>query len=588
VDREPAGCRSTDSFDFARKTKQKNGAMRVPAFSLLGVVSLVGLLMAAFGASCGDADRAETPRPVVRPAPSVRLLLITDLKGYLEPCGCTSRPLGGIDRMAAKVAALRSDGAPTLVVVAGDTLFSGDRHGVDRADAATQEIWKAEALASILEGLGVAAVTPGPLDLAHGADGFLRIAGTTDFPWLAAGVEMSPVAADEGTDAANAPTTDTTPGGDESPLAPHRIIRFGELAVGLVGLTDLGGNDRVETPPSLASAAEEEVRALQEAGADIVVALVRSDRRTGRQLAANVDGIDFVVQGGLDLEQAIAPATVGDTAIVHAGRQGQGLVVVDIYHRGSGAYGDWSDWTLAEERARLDRRVTDLRARIEEWEQADDVDDDDVARQRQRLASLERERDALRVPERMDGNAFNAEYVELPPEAARDPRVTRQMEAYDRRVNSHNRVAFADLAPLPAPPGQAHYVGSAACESCHAPAVQWWRRHPHGRAYQTLVDRHKEFNLSCVGCHVTGYMEPGGSTVTHNLDGALVDVGCESCHGPGSRHIETPDAPSLVARDTAEGVCVTCHNPEHSDTFVYQGYRAALIVPGHGLPVAAP
>ena len=58
-------------------------------------------------------------------------------------------------------------------------------------------------------------------------------------------------------------------------------------------------------------------------------------------------------------------------------------------------------------------------------------------------------------------------------------------------------------------------MGSEACQSCHAEAYAWWKSTKHGRAYATLENVHKEFNLSCVGCHVTGYNQPGGSTVTH-------------------------------------------------------------------------
>ena len=44
----------------------------------------------------------------------------------------------------------------------------------------------------------------------------------------------------------------------------------------------------------------------------------------------------------------------------------------------------------------------------------------------------------------------------------------------------------------------------------------------------TLTTQFKEFNLDCVGCHVTGYGRPGGSTVTHVEK--LKDVQCEACH----------------------------------------------------------
>jgi hypothetical protein len=108
----------------------------------------------------------------------------------------------------------------------------------------------------------------------------------------------------------------------------------------------------------------------------------------------------------------------------------------------------------------------------------------------------------------------------------------------------------------------------------------------HGHAYRTLEEVHKEFNLGCVGCHVTGYNRPGGSTVAH-VD-ALKDVGCESCHGPGSQHVADPGTAAVEVRlDPPEEVCTGCHNPEHSDRFHYPTYRRMMIAPGHGQPSAA-
>src|SRR5690242_12845634 len=80
------------------------------------------LLLAACSArGCGEApDPSEAPvetttPEVTLPPATLTLAIITDLKGYLEPCGCTSRPLGGIDRVAARIAATRSAG-PTLTL----------------------------------------------------------------------------------------------------------------------------------------------------------------------------------------------------------------------------------------------------------------------------------------------------------------------------------------------------------------------------------------------------------------------------------------------------------------------------------------
>jgi hypothetical protein len=186
-----------------------------------------------------------------------------------------------------------------------------------------------------------------------------------------------------------------------------------------------------------------------------------------------------------------------------------------------------------------------------------------------------------------EGNTLDARYVELGPELTGDPDMRAVLAAHDKRVNDHNRVALAEIRPKPVPPGAPSYVGAQRCGECHAPALAWWKTHAHGRAYATLERRNKQFNLSCAGCHVTGYNQPGGATVVHNQ--GLTDVGCESCHGPGSLHAEDQDVAEAknVTRDTAEAVCKQCHNPEHSDRFVYDAYRATLIVPGHGLPAEA-
>src|SRR5690606_9581947 len=74
------------------------------------------LVLTASAGSCSQEPRQETTptparvAPADLPRPDLRLLVLTDLDGYLEPCGCTSRPLGGIDRLAARLAEVRADG----------------------------------------------------------------------------------------------------------------------------------------------------------------------------------------------------------------------------------------------------------------------------------------------------------------------------------------------------------------------------------------------------------------------------------------------------------------------------------------------
>jgi 2',3'-cyclic-nucleotide 2'-phosphodiesterase (5'-nucleotidase family) len=495
------------------------------------------------------------------PRPTLRLLVATDFDGNLEPCGCQQRPLGGLDRLATELARAKADGVPTLFLHAGDLLFDGLDHGVRGADASTQEVWKAETMVDALSRLGLAATTAGPLDATQGVDTLRRLAGTARFPFLATGATF---------------------GG--APLHTEPVLReLAGLKIGVFGVSELetpSGTvpDGLAATADARTAARAETTRLRAAGADLVIGLARASRRTARSIAMGTPGLDFLVEGGLAESEPIVPTRSGDAVLLHAGRNGMGLLVVEVYRRGAGAFTDVGAWTRTRERARLAESATALQARIAEWERAGQAGAD-VDAQKARLAELERQRAALAPRPTARGNAFAARYVELDATVPRDPAIRQVLDAYNERVNEHNRTAFADLLPRDPAPGQPRYVGARGCQTCHSEEYEWWRTTPHGHAYATLTNVHREFNLSCVGCHVTGYNEPGGSTVTHNT--GLVDVGCESCHGPGSAHSDDP-AVAMARVDVPATICLGCHTPEHSDAFNYAHYRTELIAPGHG------
>ncbi|MFK7990662.1 MAG: multiheme c-type cytochrome [Sandaracinaceae bacterium] len=556
------------------------------AYAPLAVAALT--LLTGSGGSCSEERRPtttpdpsdETVQAAALPPPVLRVLLVTDLDGYLEPCGCTSRPLGGIDRMSARVRALAAEGVPTVTVAAGNLFFHGAPHGADAERAEVQERLRAETLTGILERVGLTAAVPGPLDFGYGTERFEALAQASSFPLLA---QVERTHTPEG-DEASAPETDAF-------FVPSVTRQLGPLTVGILGLAQLEGPDGT-LPDGLSAgdgdliaAGQREADALREAGADVVIALVTADRRTARRIASRVEAVDVVVHGGVDEADVGPPSEIDAAALVSAGRQGQGLVVLDLWPEdGSDRWVDVSAWTRESQRTHLTGQITSLETRIAEWETSG-ANASDLDAQRARLVELRRERAGLLAAPSFEGaQAFRARYEELPPEAGRDSAVTERMAALDVRVNDHNREAFADWTPEPAAEGQPHYVGAEACSTCHTAAFRWWRGHNHGRAYATLEDQHKNYNLSCVGCHVTGYLQPGGSTVTHVEN--LQDVGCETCHGPGSQHVSNPTGAEVnVARDAPSRLCVRCHNEEHSDTFDYDSYRARLLVPGHGQPI---
>lgn len=512
--------------------------------------TVVALCLAAL-AGCGSRrPRARDAGPPALPRPTLRFAFVTDVKGYLEPCGCTSRPLGGVHRLAGMLGRLGRDGVPTAFVAAGDMLLPG----ASSEAQSQQDRWQAETLVDVLNDLHAVAMVPGRFDRSEGDALLGTLRGRSSFPFIGVG-----------------PTAPLD-------LAPMQLVELGGTKVAFVGVTDAW-----ETPnEALVAAAREAIATARGRGARLVVVLLRGDRRLARSVGM-LDGVDFVVHGGLDAENPEPPTARGRAFVLEGGRQGQRVVVVDVYLRGGSAMRDESRFTRRVRRTRLQADLEERRAQIAAWERDGSASPADLEAQRAQVRSIEAEVRALdRDPDVASGNAFVADVIELALGVPEEAAIARRMEAFAIRANDHNRTALADELPPPAPAGGPTYVGSAACQSCHASAYRWWSQHLHGRAYQTLVDRHREYNLQCVACHVTGYGRPGGSTVTHNLEGALVNVGCESCHGPGSVHAQT--GRGNIARQVPEGVCLGCHTNDHSDHFVYELYRQRILVPGHGLP----
>jgi hypothetical protein len=555
--------------------------------SRLWLLSFCALVfLTGSGGSCSEGSREPTtpePPAVVAPTlgtPDLRLVVVTDLMGMLEPCGCTSRPLGGIDGLAAALSAARSEVPRTLFVSAGD-VFYGATHPSDLPGALTQDTWRADLVADLLSDFDLAAAVPGSHDLEHGVARFSELRARTRVPLLGAGVSFDappPVVAPpvEGTPAVEG----TPPAAAPEPLAGHRIVDVGGLQIALVGVGDITAAG-VHVPDDLVARAESEARAARAGGAQLVVALVTADRRTARRIAASTE-IDLVVEGGRDEATVRPPASEESAPIVHAGRHGQGLVVIDLFgpFEAQRRLADVSVWTRTAERDHLVADAAALRTRLGDWEREGRAASE-LADMRARLAEAETRIAAVVAAPSATGPRLSARLVELPPEAPRDASVRGRMDDYFRRVNDHNREAFASHLPAPAPEGAPRYVGSDTCGSCHTEEHAWWRTTLHGHAYRTLEERHKEFNLDCVGCHVTGYERPGGSTVSHV--GELADVGCENCHGPGSLHAADPAGAAVnVHREVTEEVCLHCHTPEHSDRFVYDVYRRMMITPEHG------
>jgi predicted CXXCH cytochrome family protein len=148
-----------------------------------------------------------------------------------------------------------------------------------------------------------------------------------------------------------------------------------------------------------------------------------------------------------------------------------------------------------------------------------------------------------------------------------------------RRENADGSLSYFVL------PVQYNYEGNTSNDS---PEDWPWRDYrselwfDFGGAALTQPDNAESFDNNCAGCHMTGYRLEGSDVAgwaAHAVvdsDGAfdydgdgrveLINTGCESCHGPGSEHLELSPrgsyivSPGSLTPGRQAALCGSCHS----------------------------
>lgn len=124
----------------------------------------------------------------------------------------------------------------------------------------------------------------------------------------------------------------------------------------------------------------------------------------------------------------------------------------------------------------------------------------------------------------------------------------------------------------------ATYTGTDKCLACHPSAAAVWTASAHAQAFKTLIARGADADPKCIGCHTIGF---GSSSGYRREFGAnrMVDVGCESCHGPGSLHVREKEGDTSIQftfRPLDAGDCQKCHHGEFSRPFDWSQFWALI------------
>jgi hypothetical protein len=502
------------------------------------------VLLAVLAAGCSrkesrpaGAEAASNANSAARAeAPGALLFFSADTRGYLGPCGCSENMRGGIARAAAQVLEARKGTLPVLYVDGGDSLF-GDSQ-LEPAQV-PQEERKARALAEAMKRMGLAVRAVGERDDARGAD-FRRGLGLPELE----------------------------PGG-------VKVLPAGARKVGVVSASDAAGLKQAST------------RARAE-GAAFVVALFHGTVEQAQQAVATPEpGVDLVLatHTASEFDGEENKLVRASVPVVGLQSKGRSLLRVDLAY--GSRPGRFTPLKTAEdserEAASIERRLQLLDKEIN----LPGLNPERKRLQQQKREELVARRQALLtapVAAAGDSDTFSLRFVPLESTLPSHPEAQAVVNAYDADVGKMN-LEWARAHGQDCPPpekGQAAFVGSATCAHCHPATVPVWESSKHHEAWETLEKVGKQFHLNCTGCHVTGWEKPGGVCRLDKVAGRE-DVGCESCHGPGSRHVESPSADNITAHPGQE-VCITCHNPENSPHFDFTTYLPRVLGPGHGQP----
>jgi hypothetical protein len=469
--------------------------------------------------SAEDAD-ATNPSKLMADWPTDRfagaLLLSGEMVGYHEPCGCTADQKGGLIRRSIFIELLRKQGWNLALLDLGSLVADPSKS----RDGPNQTRLKLGLTIEALKKMGYGALALSAEDLRPGtADTLMQFQSLLE-------------SSDEPLKVVSANAIPTPDLGFEKMLRPNIRTTVGPVKVGVTSvldpaafeaLKDTGKSDLLTIKPP-----EETLPAVLadlETDTNIQVLMVQGPPELARRLALQFPGFDLVVSTHPFPDPPDKPEILNDgkTWLVTTGRKGMYVGVVGLF-------------LDPKEKFRYQR--VELNKRYDQY-----------------LESASSMRELI-------GDEFQ--------KTLKDMQV---LETYPR----------LPYALFNAPAG-ASFVGAESCRDCHPKTFAHWQSTKHAQGYEPLVSdphdaaRNRENDAACVSCHTVGFEYQGGF-VTLDKNPELKGVQCESCHGPGSAHVEdSKDARALEAiKRSAEDFqrnhrCIQCHDEDNDPKFDWEKY----------------
>jgi 2',3'-cyclic-nucleotide 2'-phosphodiesterase (5'-nucleotidase family) len=295
----------------------------------------------------------------------------------------------------------REKGVPVLVLDAGNALF---KYPTSTRDA--QEKARAELVLTQMDAMGTAAMAVGARDLTLGLDALRKQAKSGKMKLLSANL----------VDKAGKPV-----------FPASTVLTAGTLKVGVVGASPEGPLPDSQGQPVAPAVLAEARRLREKEKVDVVVVLAAVPYEVTRRLAAQAEGVDFVIQSHEGRGAGVAYRD-GLATLVPAGERGRQVARLELSVDGKGAFQDLATAGQAQE------SLKNIEANLARAKERLATTKDEAARRAlvETVASFESRRTALQEAAKADatGKARThlLSYIQLGADMPSDPTVQKLVE----------------------------------------------------------------------------------------------------------------------------------------------------------------
>ncbi len=380
-------------------------------------------------------------------------------------------------------------------------------------------------------------------DLALGLDFVKGLATKDELPYLASNLDC----------------------GDGFP-AKDKVLSKDGVTVGVLGVV----NNELVYPGCTATDPQAAVRDGLErlkGKVDVVVLLDALTEDVSAGLMKAVPGVDLVVGGTSQPLQSPLPVPGGGLQLGPGGRgRSVGVLTWTLSPNATSWHEDSTIGRLASQRDVFRQKVSEANAAVKAA-----ASDTDRAVAQKRADYYQKQVDdvdaqlAIATTGGLTTNTAHNTLVTLDTAVKDDPTVVQMVADAKTRIAAAAPVSVSAPAVALTSPHGSPYVGNGACSACHAGPSAQWSSTAHAHAYASLEVKNRQLDQDCYTCHVTGAVAVNGAvtgpTKPTEVSG-LTNVGCESCHGPGREHVESPTTPMAIPQ---QATCEGCHTAAQTE-----------------------